>query len=540
MKFMIKYKSAKVINVFIIFIFFGFISTSFGKSDKKNYIKNNYLTVSTAFIGDGVADNTEAIQSALDSVSNAGGGVIRFTNGKYLTGPLTIMSNDTLEIDSSAGILGTTNMKAYYKSGTDTSISPGSVGSFQPLLTANYANNIAIIGKGYIDGQGQEWWTAYNNSTISARPRMFQPNHCNGVLLKDITLKNSPQFHFIPEWCTNVTVDSITILAPSNSPNTDGIDPATCHNVHIKNCYIDTGDDNIAVKSGNYDISDPNAGCSRIYISNCTLMHGHGISIGSETNGGVDSMYVDSCTFNGTDNGLRIKSNRGKGGNVRDIFYSNITMTNVKYPIYFSEYYPTIPSQSDPAQTVTNGTPHFHDITVENLTSTGSTYSGLAVGVPEMPMTNIHFKNVKITSLGSFEVRNATIDTSNVYIHCTNGRPPYNLEVNGYVTGITSVNDKISSPINFSLSQNYPNPFNPSTTIRYSIPQSSHVKILLYDILGKEVATLVDGEKNAGNYKVKFNASSLTSGVYFYRIEVTPNTGQAGNFVLVKKMILLR
>lgn len=533
MRLMIKYKSTSIITAFITFIFFVYATSSYSKSDEKSYLKRKYLTINTNFIGDGITDNTAAIQAALDSVSAAGGGIIRFMNGKFLTGPLTIKSNDTLEVDSSAGILGTTNMKAYYKSGTDTSISPGSVGSFQPLLTANYAKNIAIIGKGYIDGQGQEWWTAYNNGTITARPRMFQPNHCNGVLLKDITLKNSPQFHFIPEWCTNVTVDNVTILAPSNSPNTDGIDPATCHNVHIKNCYIDTGDDNIAIKSGNHDISDPNAGCSRIYISNCTLMHGHGISIGSETNGGVDSMYVDSCTFNGTDNGLRIKSNRGKGGNVRDIYYTNITMTNVKYPIYFSEYYPTIPSQSDPAQTVTSGTPHYHDITVENLTSTGSPSSGLAVGVPEMPMTNIHFKNVKISTLGSLEVRNATIDTNNVYIHCTNGRAPYNLEVNGYVIGVTSVNDKIFSPINFSLSQNYPNPFNPSTTIKYGIPQASHVKIVLYDILGREVTMLVNEVKNTGYYTVRFNASSLASGVYFYRIE-------AGNYAQVKKMMLLK
>jgi len=521
------------------FLFICLILSTFAlyaKGLKK--LNNNEKIISidstgNGFVGDGVTDNTKAIQAALDSVSTAGGGVIKFSNGKFLTGPLTIQSNDTLEVDSSAGILGTTNMKAYYKSGTDTSKSPGSIGSFQPLLTANYANNIAIIGKGYIDGQGQEWWTAYKNGTITARPRMFQPNHCNGVLLKDITLKNSPQFHFIPEWCTNVNVDGITILAPSSSPNTDGIDPATCHNVHIRNCYIDTGDDNIAVKSGNYDISDPNAGCSRIYISNCTLMHGHGISIGSETNGGVDSMYVDSCTFNGTDNGLRIKSNRGKGGNVRDIIYSNITMTNVKYPIYFSEYYPTIPSQSDPAQTVTAGTPHFHDITIENLTSTGSPTAGLAIGVPEMPLTNIHFKNVKITTLGSLEVRNTTIDTNNVKIICTNGRASYSLEVNGYVTGVTSVNDKFSNPDKFSLSQNYPNPFNPSTTINFSLAKETHVKLDVYNVLGQRVVTLLNRIMKSGNHEFHFNASGLSSGVYYYRIT-------AGGFVQTHKMILLK
>ena len=506
-----------------------FNSISFGRIEYRDMNLTSIDSTSNGFIGDGVTDNTKAIQAALDSVSAAGGGVIRFSNGKFLTGPLTIKSNDTLEVDSSAGIIGTTRMTAYYKPGADTT---KPTGSYQPLLTANYANNIAIIGKGYIDGQGLEWWTAYENGTISARPRMFQPNHCSNILLKDITLKNSPQFHFIPEWCTNITVDGITILAPSNSPNTDGIDPATCHHVHIKNCYIDTGDDNIAVKSGNYDYTDPNAGCSRIYISDCIFMHGHGVSIGSETGGGVDSMYVDSCTFNGTDNGLRIKSYRGNGGNVRGVYYSNITMTNVKNAIYFTEYYPSIPLQSDPAQTVNALTPHFHDITVKNLTATGSPYAGVVIGVPEMPLTNIHFQNVNISAQSGLQVRNATIDTTGVNITASNGRGAYLLQVNGYVTGATEVENNFT-PAGFSLSQNYPNPFNPSTKISFSLAKESHVVLNVYNVLGQRVAALINQNMKAGEHEYNFNASNLSSGVYFYKITT-------GNFTQTRKMLLLK
>ncbi len=519
-----------LITTFIMFTIVGLMnSVSYGKGKNTNANLTSVDTTSNGFIGDGVTDNTKAIQAALDSVSAAGGGVIRFSNGKFVTGPLTIQSNDTLEIDSSAGLLGTTRMTAYYKPGADTT---KPTGSYQPLLTANHANNIAIIGRGYIDGQGQEWWTAYENGTISARPRMFQPNHCNNVLLRGITLKNSPQFHFIPEWCTNVIVDSVTILAPSSSPNTDGIDPATCHNVYITNCYIDNGDDNIAVKSGNYDSSDPNAGCSRIYISNCTFMHGHGVSIGSETSGGVDSMYVDSCTFNGTDNGLRIKSYRGNGGNVRDIIYSNIKMTNVQNAIYFTEYYPTIPSSSDPAQQVTATTPHFHDITVKNLTATGSPYAGVVIGVPEMPLTNIHFQNVNIQAQSGLQVRNATIDTANVTITASNGRGSYLLQVNGYVTGATSVENNVT-PSGFSLSQNYPNPFNPSTKIKFSLARESNVKLEIYNTLGQRVETLINQKMQAGEHEYNFNASGLSSGVYLYKIN-------ADNNVQVRKMVLLK
>ena len=506
-----------------------FNSISFGRIEYRDMNLTLIDTTSNGFIGDGVTENTKAIQAALDSVSAAGGGIIRFSNGKFLTGPLTIQSNDTLEIDSSAGILGTTRMTAYYQPGADTT---KPTGSYQPLLTANHANNIAIIGKGYIDGQGQEWWTAYENGTISARPRMFQPNHCNNVLLRGITLKNSPQFHFIPEWCTNVTVDSVTILAPSNSPNTDGIDPATCHNVYITNCYIDTGDDCVAVKSGNNDISDPNAGCSRIYISHCTFMHGHGVSIGSETNGGVDSMYVDSCTFNSTDNGLRIKSYRGKGGNVRDIYYTNITMTNVQNAIYFTEYYPSIPPQSDPAQPINLGTPHFHDITVENLTVTGSPSAGVVIGVPEMPLTNIHFQNVNIQAQSGLQVRNATVDTTNVTITASNGRGSYLMQVNGYVTGATAVENNFT-PAGYSLSQNYPNPFNPSTKINFSLAKASYVRLDVYNVLGQHVETLIDQNMKAGEHEYNFNASRLSSGVYLYKIN-------AGNYIQTRKLILLK
>lgn len=514
----------------IVVISFGFSSSTKDLTKKTKSHKLIFVVDSTGngFVGDGVTDNTKAIQTALDSASAAGGGVILFSNGKFLTGPLELKSNDTLYIDSTASLLGTTNMKAYYKPGADTTKPPSSL---QPLLTANHANNIAIIGKGYIDGQGQEWWTAYNNGTISVRPRMFQPNYCNNVLLKNITLKNSPQFHFIPEWCNNVTVDSVTILAPSNSPNTDGIDPATCHNVHIKNCYIDTGDDNVAVKSGRYDPSDPNAGCSRIYVSHCTFIHGHGVSIGSETGGGVDSMYIDSCTFNGTTNGLRIKSYRGNGGNVRGIHYSNITMTNVEYPIYFSEYYPHIPSQSDTAQPITSLTPHYHDITLENLTSTGSVYGGVIVGLPEMPLTNIHLQNVNISALVGVQIRNATVDTSGVNINVSNGSS-YILEVNGYVTTITSVRN-ITRINKFILLQNYPNPFNPTTTIEFDLPRKAHALLKIYNVLGQPVTTIVDKDLNTGHYSFNFNASDLSSGIYFYRLV-------AGNYNVTKKMILLK
>jgi polygalacturonase len=380
------------------------------------------VIVTNNFVGDGSTDNTRAIQAAIDSCYNAGGGTVEFTGGVFLTGPITLESDVTLQIDSSATILGTTNMKAYYPAGYDTTQPMPS--SLQPLIASSHATNITITGRGTIDGNGQPWWNAYNAGTISVRPRLIQLSHSQNILIENVTLQNSPQFHVSLQYCWYVVVQNVTILAPSSSPNTDGIDPATCHFVQILNCKIDNGDDDVAVKSGNYDSSDPNAGTSNVIVSGCTFLHGHGVSIGSETNGGVDSMFVTNCTFNGTDNGLRIKSYRGAGGNVRDVIYRDITMTNVEYPIWISEYYPTIPSSTDPAQTVTSTTPFYHDIIIDSLIATGGSTSNpgsYIVGVPESPIKNVILKDVNISGKYGLEVRNATIFTSNTTISVTSG-----------------------------------------------------------------------------------------------------------------------
>ena len=376
-------------------------------------------TNSYGFVGDGKTDNTSLIQTAIDSVSKAGGGVVEFNNGTFLTGPIEIKSNVTLEIKGNATLLATKDMKAYYPAGTDTTGPLPS--SLQPLITSDHATNIRISGAGTIDGNGQEWWTLYENAKASgstvARPRLIKLNNSTNIAIDSLKLKNSPQFHISLENCWHVKVEYVTITAPASSPNTDGVDPATSHFVTISHCTIDTGDDNVAVKSGRNDPSDPNAGTTNITISNCTFLHGHGVSIGSETYGGVDSMYVENNTFNGTTNGFRIKSYRGNGGDVRNVVYSNNTMQNVEYPIYFTGYYPKIPSEKDPAQPVTSKTPYYHDITIENLTSTNSPSAGLIIGLPEKPMKNIILKNINITAKSGLSIRNATVDTSNAVVN---------------------------------------------------------------------------------------------------------------------------
>ena len=481
--------------------------------------KKFFIASSSDFVGDSTTDNTKALQAAIDSASNAGGGVVELKDGKFLSGPLTMKSNVTLRIDSSATLYATTSDSAF--AGLDPFA----------FIGCDHDSNITITGGGAIDGNGQPWWTAYEATGVS-RPRLIEFWNTNHIVIDSVTLENSPMFNVSLENSWYDTLEYDTILAPSNSPNTDGIDPATCHVVYIAHCLINNGDDDIAVKSGRSDPTDPNAGCSQLWIKDCTFLHGHGVSIGSETSGGVDSMYVDSCTFNGTDNGIRIKSYRGNGGNVRHCVYSNLTMQNVANPIWISGYYPKIASESDPAQPVTATTPDFHDISIIHMVSSGSPTAGVMVGLPELPMKNMLLKNDTISASTGLTIRNAAIDTENTLSTATYG-PGYILQVNGTFSRLTSVQPPPILPSKFDLDQNYPNPFNPATVISYSIPQMGHVYIEVYDILGNRVATLVDGVQSPGPHEVVFRGSGLASGVYFYRLE-------SDGFTQTKKLMLLK
>ena len=501
--------------------------------------KNNGPTIPGAY-GDGVHFDTKAIQHAIDSIAGLGGGVVLLAQGTYLSGPLTLKSNITFQVDSTATLLASQNVHDYYPPGTDTTKPATSLVNF---ISSNNANNITITGPGVIDGQGQPWWNAENVAKAGGRdtlrPRLIQLQNAVHISISNITIKNAPMFHLCPNSSYDVMIDHVTIQAPSTAPNTDGIDPGKCHHVRITNCTIDNGDDNIAVGASSIDPNWPNAASSDIIISHCTFLNGHGVSIGSITVGGVDSMLVDSCTFNGTTNGIRIKSDRGNGGNVRHITYSNLTMTNVRYPIYLTEYYPSIPVQTDPSQPVTSSskTPSLHDITITKLTSSNTASNatvGIIVGLPETNLTNIHLSNVSISARTGMQVRNAAVDTLNTSIIVTSG-PPYLFEINGTITtGVTAdIVETKFIPVQSHLYPNHPNPFNPSTTISYDLLKSGIVSLKIYDLVGREIAILASGRKNAGSYRAVFDGSKLVSGVYFARLQ-SKSFSQTIKLILVK------
>jgi polygalacturonase len=363
-------------------------------------------------VGDGRTKDTEAIQGAIDTCAAAGGGIVRLSPGTYLTAPISLRSHITFEIMADATLLGSTDFCDYLPTPcVDT-------GRRLALVSTVDATDVAIVGDGTIDGQGQPWWEHRNDP----RPRLVTFDRCQRIRVEGITLTNSPSFHLVPNDSQDVLIQDLTIQAPPNSPNTDGIDPSACRGVVIRRCLIDVGDDNIAIKSGHANPQDPDAAAADITIEDCTFLHGHGMSIGSETNGGVRNVTVRRCTFDGTTNGIRIKSARGKGGEVSCVTYHDLTMHNVDWPIVFTGYYPRIPPPGqDLGEEVTDRTPRYHDISVYDLTATddraGQRNAGQLIGLPESPLSNIWLANVSIEgSRRGVEIRNASVNTCNVQI----------------------------------------------------------------------------------------------------------------------------
>lgn len=374
--------------------------------------------------GDGTTDNTTAIQNAIRAAQTAGGGTVELpaASAPYLCGPISVGSNINFQIDS-----GATLQLLPYGAGTN---APGTYplgGSVYTNFISVTGNNVALTGGGTIEGNGAAWWAAFNaNNNIPHRPYLIRFNNSNFVLIKSLTLKNSPMFHVAFGATNNVTIDNLTVATTTNSVNTDGIDPAGQHYL-IKNCSISTGDDNICLKP-------QSSFCSDITIVNCAFGTGHGVSVGGQTNSGLDGFSVVNCTFNGTTNGLRLKADPTQGGLVQNVSYSNITMTDVQYPIVLYSYYDQVgnpgaigaTNQATAARARTwNATPPnvaylsyrtttmptWRNISINNLTATRTAkgLDGFSViwGLPNIPVSGVTLNNVQLIGYAGAAILNA-------------------------------------------------------------------------------------------------------------------------------------
>ena len=338
----------------------------------------------------GTTVDTGAIQAAINAAAaNPGGGIVELgasagTSSIYLSGALALKSNVDLQIDS--GVTLQMLPKADYTSGTT------------PFISANNITNAEVTGGGVIDGQGSTWW----GDAASQRPFLLDFQNSSTLAFTGVTLLNSPMENLAFNNTNNVTVNGITVSAPADSPNTDGIDPAG-YNYLIENSNISTGDDDIAVKPQNSPVSN-------IVITHDTIESGHGISVGGETNDGLNGMTVSHITFSGTTNGLRLKAGIGNGGLVENITYSDISMQNVANPIYITSYYQNggDHSPSNPASVIseplTSTTPIWKNITFSDITATGAEKAGLIYGLPQAPVQNVTLDDVSISAQQSFNI----------------------------------------------------------------------------------------------------------------------------------------
>jgi polygalacturonase len=274
----------------------------------------------------------QAVELAPDGSSNA-----------FLTGPLELRPGVTLLVDKGVTLFGSRNPKDYeVQQGSCGVLNDGPRGC-KPLINANRATGSGIMGDGTIDGRGgskilgqtKTWWDLAAEARAGGHqqvPRLIETDRTDDFTLYRITLKNSANFHVAFHHGDGFTIWALKIDTPKDARNTDGVDPAASKNITMAYSYIRDGDDNIAIKGGDGP------------VTNMTVIHnhfywGHGMSIGSETMGGVSKIRVQDLSLDGTDAGIRIKSNPTRGGLVEDVIYNDVCIRDSKNPIFLDTNY---------------------------------------------------------------------------------------------------------------------------------------------------------------------------------------------------------
>ena len=375
--------------------------------------------------GDGLTKDTAALQSAIDACAQRGGGTVRLNAGTYLTAPIELKSNIRLELAKGATLLGSSDHRDYPER------TEFHLPDLEPLVNAIHATNVTITGEGTIDGAGQSWWdearAIKDHGVLGSghpRPKLILFDHCKHVTIEGIKVQNSPMWQIVPYYSDDVTIRNVRILAPAHSPNTDAIDPFSSSHVLIDHVLADVGDDDVAIKSGPINSPGPDAPSRDITITDCMFLHGHGLSIGSEIAGGAQNIRAERIHFEGTDNGIRIKANRDRGNDVSHIVLRDIEMKDVKNALIISEYYPKIlPEEGVAAAPVTRLTPHFHDITIENVIATGSDSAGAIVGLPEAPVADVTLHRVNLSAKTGLTVGYADVSGDGVAVKAEQGEP---------------------------------------------------------------------------------------------------------------------
>ncbi len=379
---------------------------------------------------DGGFDNSKAFRSALEALRDSGGGILDVGSGVWRTGPIDIYSNTTVRLAEGAVLSFIPDPELYRP--VPSRWEGVECHAMHPCIFSSGQHDVGITGKGTVDANGPVWWNLFRLKRASfqnkpetpierelaalnpdyrtqggggggreiqfLRPSFIQFFDCRNVTIEGITILDSPFWTVHPVYCDGVSISGVTIRNPHDAPNTDGIDIDSCKNVTVTGCFISVGDDGIALKSGSgADGVRVNRSTSGVTVRNCTVGDGHGgIVIGSETAGGIHDVLAEDCVFTGTDRGIRIKTRRGRGGDISGLVFRNLVMEKNLCPLSVNMYYRCGADPADPvlfsleAEAVTAVTPRIHGITVTGLRATGCRASaGFIVGLPEHPVEDL-------------------------------------------------------------------------------------------------------------------------------------------------------
>ncbi|WEV51087.1 glycoside hydrolase family 28 protein [Lactobacillus sp. ESL0731] len=358
-------------------------------------------------------DTTQQIQSAINHIAKVGGGKVIIAPGTYYLKYLNLKSNVNLHLDRGAKLVFSDKFSAF--PAVNTRYEGAAIKMRHPDIYGNNIYNAAITGSGTLDGNGQAWWKMYkkakqgplkNAPTTSfkyTRPFLLAFDHSSQIKIQGIKLVNSPAWTIHPLESENVLIQGITIDNPLTSPNTDGIDPESSNNVKILNNTISDGDDCIAIKSG-IETTNPKSSSHNIIISNNLMQHGHGgVVFGSEMSGGIHNVIISNNIFDHTDRGIRMKTRRGRGGQISNVTVSNIIMQGVITPLAINEFYGKSGATannylSNTKQPITSGTPAISNISLTNITATDvSSVAGFIYGIPESPVDGVTLSNYSVT-----------------------------------------------------------------------------------------------------------------------------------------------
>lgn len=390
--------------------------------------------------------NQQAINSTIDSCSATGGGCVLIPQGEWLTAPIELKSNVNLIISEGATLKFSKRYEDYLPAvltrweGVDCY-------NLKPQIYAYQATNIAITGKGIIDGQGskENWWYMKGRAQygwtdglisqeLTGRPRLLEADqnetpveervmgiedglrpqliniyNCQSVLIEGVTLRNSPFWTIHPLMVTDLIVRNVTI--EGEGPNSDGCDPESCRNVLIEGCSFNTGDDCIAIKSGrNYDGRRWNIPSENIIIRNCTMKNGHGgVVLGSEISGGYKNLWVENCKMNSPEleRVIRIKTSDCRGGVIENVYVRNIEVGECQEAILKVNllYEPKEICNRDFPPTVRN-------INLENINSQKSKYGVYIIGLPNS--NNVSDINIRNCNFDGVTDGNSITDAQNI------------------------------------------------------------------------------------------------------------------------------